>query len=237
MIHPIFTYVLTTAKKNSSAGAAAKLWPLSTFTLLPAVFLQCCYIHVAINQCCLLWHFLSALCLCMSNFPTCRLTICPHFNIKRVEKFQQKLRSTLFENHPQYPLGISHLWHFPPIFVLLKSSCIQICSRCWMRLFFMIIQHRRNGYCEMNTHFDVSADINHLWPRIRGCCYCQRLRMHTHTTERYSPLFLLLHQQQQRWHDEISSILKVNDTPFSPPLKVKGVEKGCVTKCPMGSVF
>ena len=59
----------------------------------------------------------------------------------------------------------------------------------------------------------------------------------THTTERYSPLFLLLHQQQQRWHDEISSILKVNDTPFSPPLKVKGVEKGCVTKCPMGSVF
>ena len=123
MIHPIFTYVLTTAKKNSSAGAAAKLWPLSTFTLLPAVFLQCCYIHVAINQCCLLWHFLSALCLCMSNFPTCRLTICPHFNIKRVEKFQQKLRSTLFENHPQYPLGISHLWHFPPIFVLLKSSC------------------------------------------------------------------------------------------------------------------
>ena len=137
MIHPIFTYVLTTAKKNSSAGAAAKLWPLSTFTLLPpAVFLQCCYIHVAINQCCLLWHFLSALCLCMSNFPTCRLTICPHFNIKRVEKFQQKLRSTLFENHPQYPLGISHLWHFPPIFVLLKSSCIQICSRCWMRLFY-----------------------------------------------------------------------------------------------------
>ena len=220
MIHPIFTYVLTTAKKNSSAGAAAKLWPLSTFTLLPAVFLQCCYIHVAINQCCLLWHFLSALCLCMSNFPTCRLTICPHFNIKRVEKFQQKLRSTLFENHPQYPLGISHWWHFPPIFVLLKSSCIQICSRCWMRLFFMIIQHRRNGYCEMNTHFDVSADINHLWPRIRGCCYCQRLRMHTHTTERYSPLFLLLHQQQQRWHDEISSILKVNDTPFHHHSKV-----------------
>ena len=138
MIHPIFTYVLTTAKKNSSAGAAAKLWPLSTFTLLPAVFLQCCYIHVAINQCCLLWHFLSALCLCMSNFPTCRLTICPHFNIKRVEKFQQKLRSTLFENHPQYPLGISHLWHFPPIFVLLKSSCIQICWRCWMRLFLWL---------------------------------------------------------------------------------------------------
>ena len=181
MIHPIFTYVLTTAKKNSSAGAAAKLWPLSTFTLLPAVFLQCCYIHVAINQCCLLWHFLSALCLCMSNFPTCRLTICPHFNIKRVEKFQQKLRSTLFENHPQYPLGISHLWHFPPIFVILKSVFKYARDIEWD--FFMIIQHRRNGYCEMNTHFDVSADINHLWPRIRGCCYCQRLRMHTHTLQ------------------------------------------------------
>ena len=123
--------------------------------------------------------------------------------------------------------------NFCPIEIKLYSNMLAMLNET----FFMIIQHRRNGYCEMNTHFDVSADINHLWPRIRGCCYCQRLRMHTHTTERYSPLFLLLHQQQQRWHDEISSILKVNDTPFSPPLKVKGVEKGCVTKCPMGSVF
>ena len=35
-------------------------------------------------------------------------------------------------------IGISHLWHFPPIFVLLKSSCIQICPRCWMRLFLWL---------------------------------------------------------------------------------------------------
>ena len=43
-----------------------------------------------------------------------------------------------------------------------------------------------NGYCEMNTHFDVS-DINHLWPRIRGCCQRLLRMMHTHNRTLFSP--------------------------------------------------
>ena len=34
--------------------------------------------------------------------------------------------STVFENHPKYRIWVYQFWHFPPIFVLLKVTCLVI---------------------------------------------------------------------------------------------------------------
>ena len=54
----------------------------------------------------------------------------PSFHLYRTESYsikselQRKIKGTVFENHPKCRIWIFEFWHFPPISVLLKLTCL-----------------------------------------------------------------------------------------------------------------
>ena len=188
MIHPIFTYVLTTAKKLSFSPAVSRGW-CGLLCLIVASFYNALCSNKSMRL--LLPVTFSLPALCVSNFSS----ICMNYGHPIAGgKIQAKFAN--FEK-------AANSW---------QTSKVMRDDTSW-------------NYCEMNTHFDVSL-INHLWPRIRGCQRLLRMLLR-------SPLFFIAAD------DTMKNVVHFNSEwyPFSPLAQLKGVEKRCVTKCPMWDRF